>query len=150
MTMIKRCVNAFIYSSFFGIVANMLIELIVRVMTGFDYSPLTPEYIAMFSSYSIAFAADALLYGVLGLTFSAMLFLYELDRLGFVLQNLIYYVTTGLVWVPIITFMWQLQRYPKALYCTIVGFAVTDIIMTVVGYQTTKKNIAALNAALQK
>ncbi|MDO5156292.1 MAG: DUF3021 family protein [Eubacteriales bacterium] len=146
--MLKRCVNSFIYSAFFGMLANFFIECFVRGVVGATYSHLTPEYLAMFPSYGMAYGVDLLLYGLIGLVFSAMLFIYEVDRLGFVLQNLIYYITTGVVWIPIVTFMWQLQNYAKALPCVIMGFVITDIIMTIVGYQTTKQQIVKVNAAL--
>lgn len=148
--MVKRIYQSFIYSAFFGMLANLLIEIIVRLVSGNEFAPLTPEYQAMFPSYSMALLVDMLLYGVIGATFSGMIFIYELDRLGFVLQSLIYYLVTGLVWIPIATFIWQLQKYPQALMCTIFGYLVTDIIMTIVAYQTTKRNIVQLNAVLEQ
>ncbi len=147
--MLKRYIHSFLYSVFFGLLANLLIELVVRIFFGIDYSPLTPEYIDLFPSYSIALMTDMLLYGVLGMTFSVMMFVYEFDRIGFVIQNILYYFLTGVIWIPIVTFVWQLQRYPKALWGVLMGFVATDIIMTLVGYRTTKKNIMELNEKLR-
>ena len=147
--MVIKIANGFICTSFFGILCNVIIEIAVRVIAGFDYSPLTPEFIALFPSVTVAFGVDMLLYGVIGMAFSGFTFIYEIDRLGFLVQNLIYAAATGVVWLPIITFLWQLYRYPEAMICTIIGFVITNIIMMVVGYQTTKKNIAELNAALK-
>lgn len=146
--MVKRIGMAFVFTAFWGMACNMIIEIVVRIVSGIDYSPLTPEFIAMFPSVTIAYGVDMLLYGVIGLAFSFMLFIYEIDRIGFVLQNAIYYLVTGIVWIPIVAFLWQLWRYPQALVCTIVGFVMTDVIMTVIGYRTTKRNIRELNAAL--
>ncbi|MGN0495881.1 MAG: DUF3021 family protein [Lachnospiraceae bacterium] len=146
--MVKRIGMAFVFTAFWGMACNMIIEIVVRIVSGIDYSPLTPEFIAMFPSVTIAYGVDMLLYGVIGLAFSSMLFIYEIDRIGFVLQNAIYYLVTGIVWIPIVAFLWQLWRYPQALVCTIVGFVMTDVIMTVIGYRTTKRNIRELNAAL--
>lgn len=146
--MVKRIGMAFVFTAFWGMACNMIIEIVVRIVSGIDYSPLTPEFIAMFPSVTIAYGVDMLLYGVIGLAFSSMLFIYEIDRIGFVLQNAIYYLVTGIVWIPIVAFLWQLWRYPQALVCTIVGFVMTDVIMTIIGYRTTKRNIRELNAAL--
>lgn len=146
--MVKRIGMAFVFTAFWGMACNMIIEIVVRIVSGIDYSPLTPEFIAMFPSVTIAYGVDMLLYGVIGLAFSSMLFIYEIDRIGFVLQNAIYYLVTGIVWIPIVAVLWQLWRYPQALVCTIVGFVMTDVIMTVIGYRTTKRNIRELNAAL--
>lgn len=148
--MIKRCLNAFIYSTFFGVLINLVIELIVRVVSGFDYSPITPEFRAIFPSATTAVFADALLYGVIGFIFAFMLFIYNYDKIGFVIQNIIYYVGTSIVWMPIIIFIWQLQKYPGALISTIIGFVVAEIIMTVIAYNITKKNIAAINGKISE
>lgn len=146
----KRCIKTFIYSSFFGMLINLIIEIIVRAVSGFDYSPVTPEFIALFPSVSIAYAVDTLLYGFIGLTYALMLFVFGFDRIGFVIQSIIYYITTGIVCIPIIIFIWRLDKYPSALISTIIGFIVTDIIMTVVSYNITKKNIASINAVIKK
>lgn len=148
--MIKRFVSSFMYTSFFAMLSNLLIETVVRMVSGFDYSPITPEYIAMFPSVTIAYGVDLLLYGVLGMAFSGFLFIYEQDRIGFVVQSLLYCLCTGVVWIPIVTFLWQLWRYPEALICTVIGFALTNIVMIIVGYRTTKKSIAQVNEALKK
>ena len=146
--MIKRCINSFIYSTFFGILINLIIELVVRGISGFDYSPITPEFRAYFPSETMAVFTDALLYGVIGFTFSFMLFIYNYDRLGFVVQNIIYYISTSIVWMPIIIYIWQLQKYLSALIFTLTGFIVVEIIMTIIAYSITKKNIAAINMTL--
>ena len=129
---------------------NLIIEIIVRAVSGFDYSPVTPEFISLFPSVSIAYAVDTLLYGFIGLTYALMLFVFGFDRIGFVIQSIIYYITTGIVCIPIIIFIWRLDKYPSALISTIIGFIVTDIIMTVVSYNITKKNIASINAVIKK
>ena len=144
----KRCIKSFIYSAFAGMLVNLIIEIIVRAVSGFDYSPVTPEFIAFFPSASIAYSVDALLYGVIGLTYALMMFIFGCDRIGFVIQSIIYYIPTGIVCIPIIIFIWRLDKYPSALISTIIGFIVTDIVMTVISYKITKKNIASINAAI--
>lgn len=146
--MLKRILTGFVYTAGIAMMCNLVIELLVRGITGFNYSPITPEYIAMFPSVTVAYSVDLLLYGVIGMAFSGFLFLYENERIGFVLQNIIYCVLTGMVWIPIITFLWQLWRYPEALIITILCFVGTDIIMMVVGYRITRKNIEEVNRAL--
>lgn len=145
--MVKRILNSFIYTSFFAMLCNLIIEMIVRLLTGFDYSPVTPEYIAMFPSITIAYSVNMLLYGVIGIAFSGFMFVYEKEQIGFVIQSLLYAALTSIVWIPIVTFVWQLWRYKEALLCTIICFVITILIMIVVQYRTTKKNIEKLNEA---
>ena len=146
---LKRCVSSFAISCVCGAIVNLLIEVIVRSVTGMEnFSPLTAEFISLFPSESIAVEVNILLYGVIGAGFSAMMFIYDQDRIGFVIQNLIYYVLTALVWVPIVVFVWQINKYSEALICTLMGFLGTYIIMTVVGYKVTKKDIEEVNLLL--
>lgn len=145
--MVKRILNSFIYTSFFAMLCNLIIEMIVRLLTGFDYSPVTPEYIAMFPSITVAYGVNMLLYGVIGIAFSGFMFVYEKEQIGFVIQSLLYAALTSIVWIPIVTFVWQLWRYKEALLCTIICFVITILIMIVVQYRTTKKNIEKLNEA---
>lgn len=145
--MVKRILNSFIYTSFFAMLCNLIIEMIVRLLTGFDYSPVTPEYIAMFPSITVAYGVNMLLYGVIGIAFSGFMFVYEKEQIGFVIQSLLYAALTSIVWIPIVTFVCQLWRYKEALLCTIICFVITILIMIVVQYRTTKKNIEKLNEA---
>lgn len=146
---LKRCVSSFAISCVCGAIVNLLIEVIVRTVTGMEnFSPLTAEFISLFPSESIAVEVNILLYGVIGAGFSAMMFIYDQDRIGFVIQNLIYYVLTALVWVPIVVFVWQINKYSEALIYTLMGFLGTYIIMTVVGYKVTKKDIEEVNLLL--
>lgn len=148
--MIKNCAKSFIYSAFFGILCQWLIELVLKGILQIDYSPVTPEYMAMFPSIGIALGADMILYGMIGLAFSSFLFIYDINRIGFVIQNLIYYFVTSLIWMPIVIFIWQIWRYPQALIGVILGFVVTYIIMTFVAYRTTKGDVESINHAIAK
>ena len=52
--MIKRCVESFGNSAVCGTIAILLIEVIVRIVTGVeDFIPFAPEYVALFPSESI-------------------------------------------------------------------------------------------------
>ena len=146
---LKRSFCSFCISAVCGAFMNLMIEIVVRMVTGIeDFSPLSPEYVALFPSERIAVEVNILLYGVIGAVFSAMTFIYEKPEIGFVLQNLIYCILTGIFWVPIVVFIWQLNRYPQAFYGTISGFIATYIIMSVVGYKITKKEVEAINLYL--
>lgn len=150
IAILKRCATSFAISSFCGTVVNLVIEIIGRKITGMtDFTPFTKEYLELFSSQSLAVEVNILLYGLIGATFAAMAFIYEIDRIGFIFQNLIYFILTGVVWVPVVMLVWQLGRYPKALIGTIIGFAITYLIMSIVGYRTTKKEVEAINSFLE-
>lgn len=148
---IKRCGFSFMISAFVSMIVNMSIELTVQLLTkNMTFSPLSPEFRAMFATESMAVYANALLYGLIGMTFAGCAAIYEIERIGYILQNLLYYLCTACVWLPIVMLMWQLWRYPKALRSTFAGFAVTYLIMTFVGYKSKKQEIADINQLLQR
>lgn len=147
--MLKRATFSFAISCVCGLVVYMLIEMIGNVFCGLEgFSVLTPEYLALFPTETLALEAAVLFHGLIGAAFSAATVIYEKAEIGFLLQNVIYFVATGIVWVPVVAFVWQLYRYPMAFFSTIGGFAVTYVIMSVVGYRITKKEVALINARL--
>lgn len=139
--------KSFAFSCTISTVILALIELISTAL-GHRIAPLTPEFISYFPSETIATEVDILLYGIFGAAFSGMTFIYEIDSLGFVVQNIIYCLSTSVVWIPIVTFIWQLWKYPQALICTIIGFIVTYLIMTIIAYNTARKDITDVNRML--
>lgn len=147
--MLKRISFSFVVSCLCGLLVYMLTELIGSVLVGLEgFSVLTPEYLSMFPSETLALEVAILSHGLIGAAFSAATFIYEKVEIGFILQNILYFVMTGVVWIPVVSFVWQLYRYPQPFFSTIGGFVVTYIIMSVVGYNITKKEIALINAHL--
>ena len=149
--MIKRCMTSFLISSMCGLIVNLLIEAIVRRVSGMtDFVPFAAEYLAKFPSDTIAVEVAILLYGVIGAAFAGMAFIYEENRIGFLVQNLIYFAGTSLVWVPIVTLIWQLHKHAQSLIGTLIGFAATYLIMSIVGYRITKEDVRQINRLLQQ
>lgn len=149
MVIMKRALFSFIISSFCGLVVYLLIEYFIGVVIGVEgFTALTPEYLAKFPSDTLALGAAVLLHGMIGASFAAAASIYEKAEIGYILQNMIYVLLTGMVWIPIICFVWQLYRYPAALFSTVGGFVLTYVVMSVVGYNSTKKEVEQINARL--
>ena len=149
--MLKRISFSFAISCCCGLVVYMLIEFIVGVLIGVEgFSAMTPEYLAMFPSDTLALGVAILSHGLIGATFAGATFIYEKVEIGFILQNIIYFLLTGIVWIPIICFVWQLYRYPETLIYTVGGFVITYVIMSVMGYHITKKEVAEINVRLSE
>lgn len=149
--MLKRVLFSFSISSCCGLVVYLLIEFIAGVLMGVEgFSGLTPEYLAMFPTETLALGVAVLSHGLIGAVFAAAGSIYEKIEIGFILQNIIYFLLTGVVWIPVVCFVWQLYRYPTALLSTIGGFAMTYVVMSIVGYHITKKEVAQINARLAK
>ncbi|MBP3611200.1 MAG: DUF3021 family protein [Lachnospiraceae bacterium] len=147
--MLKRVCFSFAISGMCGLIVYMLMEFVGEVLLGAEnFSGLTPEYMTYFPSETLALGTAVLFHGLIGAAFCAATVVYEKAELGFVLQNVIYFIVTGAVWIPVVSFVWQLYRYPAAFFSTLGGFVMTYIIMSVVGYNITKKEVAQINALL--
>ncbi len=146
---LKRGMFSFACSAICGAVVNLLVEVIVRRATGIeDFNPMSPEFVALFPSVSIAVEVNILLYGVIGFVFAMASVIYEKEQIGFIVQNILYVILTGCFWIPIMTLLWQLQRYPSALIGTLCGYAGSYVIISIVGYRSTKKNVEEINQCL--
>ena len=147
---LKRIGTSFAISVICGLLVNLLAETIVRAITGIqDFPMVSSEFTALFPSKSIATEVNILLYGVIGAAFSGAAFIYEQDKIGFLFQSLLYVLMTGIVWIPIVCLLWQLQKNPPALISAICGFLVTYMIMTFVGYNMTKREVEGINQMLK-
>lgn len=146
--MIRIC-SSFAISAISGLVVNMVVELIVRMVTGMEEFPLVSQgFTALFPSKTLAVEVNILLYGMIGAVFSAAAFIYEKDNIGFLIQNLLYMIMTACVWVPIVCMLWQLQKNMPAFISTLSGFMLTYMIMSFVGYQMTRKEVEDINRLL--
>ena len=147
--MVKRAAFSFTISCCCGLTVYILLEFFVGVLLGVEgFSMMTPEYMALFPSETLALGVAVLSHGLIGAAFAAATAIYEKVEIGFILQNILYVLCTGIVWIPIICFVWQLYRYPAAMICTIGGFVLTYAVMSLVGYNATKKEVAEINARL--
>ena len=111
----ERAGRSFAISSVCGLIALLLIESIGKKVTGDPgFSAMSPEFVALFPSEALAAEVNILLYGLIGATFAGATVIFEKDRIGFMIQNLVYCLVTGIVWVSVVTVLWQLHRYPGA------------------------------------
>ena len=144
-----RIGTSFAISAISGLVVNMIIELVMRTVTGIeDFPMVSQEFTALFPSKNLAVEVNILLYGMIGAVFSAATFIYEKDNVGFLIQNLLYMIMTACVWVPIVCMLWQLQKNMPAFISTLGGFMLTYMIMSFVGYQMTRKEVEDINRLL--
>ena len=149
--MIKKSLFSFVISCCIGLIIYVLLEWIGSVLLDMEgFSCMTPEYLAMFPSATLAFGTAVLLHGLIGAAFAGATFIYEKIEIGFILQNIVYFILTGMVWIPVICFVWQLYRYPESFFCTIGGFVITYMVMLVLGYKTTKKEVDEINSKLKE
>ena len=142
---IKRGMISFAISSFAGILVNLVIDSIANACGRSGFISMSPEFIDMFPTTALAAYVNALLYGVIGFIFSFMTFIYDVEKIGFLYQSIIYFLVTSVVSIGITMLLWQLHKYPAGFICTLSGYAVTHVIMFITEYRKLKKDIKEIN-----
>ena len=146
---LKRGAISFAISSFAGLMINLIIDLVADAAGAKDFCSISPDFMALFPTTALAAYVNILLYGLIGATFAMMTFIYEFERIGFVIQSIIYCLVTGGVCMLITVLLWQLQRHPEAFVSTCLGYLAAHVIMIVVQYRALKKDISVINTELQ-
>ena len=141
----KKGLTSFAISSFAGILVNLIIDVIANLTGHTGFISMSTDYLSLFPSVAIAAYVNTLLYGLIGATFAMATFVYEIERIGFVIQSIIYFVITSSVCMAITIFLWQLHKYPMAILCTLLGFAVSHVIMISNEYRRLKADIKVIN-----
>ena len=142
---LKRAVTSFAMSSFAGILVNLIIDIIMNAGGHTGFNSMSPDYVAFFPSVTIAAYVNIFLYGIIGLTFAMSALIYEAEKMGFLIQSIIYFIITSTVSVGITMLLWQLHKYPSAFISTLSGYAATYVIMTAIEYRRLKDDIKAIN-----
>ena len=142
---LKRGMISFFISSFAGALVNLIIDVAVNAGGMKGFISMSPDFVKMFPTPVIAAYVNVMLYGLIGFTFSVMTFVYEVEKIGFVIQSIIYFVVTAAVCLSITVILWQLHKYPAAFAGTLAGYGVTHVIMIVIGYRKLKEDIKEIN-----
>ena len=145
---LKRGAISFMISAFSGLMVNLIIDLCVNGSGHKGFTSISPFFLEHFPSPVMAAYVNILLYGLIGFSFSFMTFVFDLERVGFIIQAVIYFVVTCAVFVGITIVLWQLQRRPEALISSLAGYAVTYVIMCVIMYKQLKRDMEEINKSI--
>ena len=142
---LTRIAISFSVSAFMGILINLIIDAVANATGSEGFISMSPQYIALFPTPVIAAYCNVLIYGLIGAVFSGATAIYEVERIGFVIQSLIYFLITAAASMGITVVLWQLHRYPAAFISTMAGYLATHIIMITIEYRKVKADIKAIN-----
>ncbi len=142
---LKKGIMSFAISSFAGLLVNLIIDLIANLTGHTGFVSMSEDYLALFPSVALAAYVNVLLYGVIGATFAMTTVVYEIERMGFIIQSILYFVITSSVCMAITIFLWQLYKYPAAIICTLLGFAVSHVLMITNEYRRLRADIKVIN-----
>ena len=136
---LTRIAMSFSISAFMGILINLITDVVVNATGNAGFISMSPQYVALFPTPVIA------AYGIIGAVFSGATAIYEVERIGFVIQSLIYFLITAAASMGITVVLWQLHHYPAAFISTMAGYLVTHIIMITIEYRKIKADIKTIN-----
>ena len=142
---LTRIAISFSISAFMGILINLIIDAVANATGSEGFISMSPQYVALFPTPVIAAYCNVLIYGIIGAVFSGATIIYEVERIGFVIQSLIYFLITVAASMGITVVLWQLHRYPAAFISTMAGYLATHIIMITIEYRKVKADIKAIN-----
>lgn len=142
---LKRGFMSFVFSSLAGLLVNLIIDVIMNASFDAGFTSMSPDYVALFPSVSIAAYVNIILYGLIGAAFSLSSYIYEVEKIGFIIQSIIYFIITSSVCGGITILLWQLHKYPSAFISTLAGYFATHVIMMVIEYRKLKADIKVIN-----
>ncbi|MBO4750514.1 MAG: DUF3021 family protein [Lachnospiraceae bacterium] len=144
----KTAAISFAIGSFAGLLVNLIIDMVAHWLGAEGFCSISPDFQALFPTAAMAAYVNVLLYGCISASFSAMTFVYDIERIGFVIQSILYFLVTATVCLLITMLLWQLQRYPAALFGTLAGYAMTHVIMITIAYKKLRKDVSEINEEL--
>jgi len=147
---LKRGLLSFSLSAFSGLIVNLIIDVIVNTAGDPPFYSMSPDFRDLFPTPAVAAYVNILLYGIIGFAFAAMTFLFDLKKLGLLIQWLLYFLSTSAVCIGITTLLWQLHKYPRAFFMTIGGYGITYVIIAINQYRTLKKEVREINESLKQ
>ena len=144
----KRVAISFAIGSLAGLVVNLVIDLVAYATGAEQFCSISPDFLALFPTSAMAAYVNVLLYGCISAGFAGMTFLYDIERIGFVIQSLLYFLSTSAICLVITMLLWQLHRYPAALIGTLSCYAMTHVLMITLKYRKLKRDVAEINQGL--
>ena len=145
---LKNGAISFAIGSFSGLLVNLIIDVVAHAMGAENFSSISPSFQALFPTSAMAAYVNVLLYGCISASFAVMTFIYDVERIGFVIQSIIYFLTTSAACLLITMLLWQLQHYPAALFGTLGCYALTHVIMITMAYKKLRKDVSEINQEL--
>lgn len=145
---LKNGAISFAIGSFSGLLVNLIIDIVANALGNESFCSIAPEFRTLFPTPAMAAYVNVLLYGCISASFAFMTFIYDVERIGFLIQSVIYFFVTSTVCLLITMLLWQLQRYPAALLGTLSGYLVTHVIMIATAYKKLRKDVKEINQEL--
>lgn len=138
-----RALNSFMYSVGITVVLQFILLSLFEGMP-----PVLPEFGARFPNETAALLTQTILIGVCSAFFGGGSVIMELEKIGLIVQSVLYFALTAAVWVPVACVCWGIHKYPSALLTVSASYLISYFISWMVQFKECKKNVAEINVRL--
>lgn len=142
---VVRAINSFMYSVGITVVIQFVLLSCFEGMP-----PVMQEFGARFSGETVASLTQTMLIGLCSAFFGGGSVIMELEKIGLVVQSILYFMLTAAVWVPVACVCWGIHKYPSALVSVSASYLIAYFISWTVSFKQCKKNVAEINVRLKQ
>jgi glucan phosphoethanolaminetransferase (alkaline phosphatase superfamily) len=144
---VSRAINSFLYSIAINVILSIIIMAAVNKP---DYIPIVPDYAARFSSGTMALLVQWILIGFTSAAFGFWSIIMEYERIGLLLQSILYFVLTAIVWIPVAIFCWDLGKNIFSFITIVTSYLISYIVTWTIQYRNCKDSIKQINRKLEE
>lgn len=151
MIMIRKAITRAMSSFFYAIGINVVMAaILMAVVTKPGFIPVHPDFAAKFSSDLEAVIVQWILIGLTSAAFGGWSVILEMERIGLLLQSILYFILTAIVWIPVSIYCWNLGENLYSFIMIIASYLTSYIVTWTIQYRLCRRNIEAINRRIEQ
>ena len=144
----KNIVIPFLNGFCYTIAITLCVELFILVITGNPV--MLPEFAERYESETIALGVQLLLVGVMSGVTATGTAIFELKRLGILVQSVLFLLLMLAVWIPVACYVWGFHKYVMSMVSTLASIIVTYGICWGIQYKLCRRDVQEINQRLNR
>ena len=146
--MLKRILSGLAHGFCVSIAITLIIQMIVMSIT--KQVPVLPEFEERIGSPVLAFGMQLILIGCMSAITSAGTAIFELHKIGLVVQSFIFLMIMLAAWIPVACIAWGFHKYIVSMIVTICSIVVSYVISWFIQYKLCRRDIDEINGILRE
>lgn len=144
LKVLNRAWNGFAYA----VAINLLVYFTIGCIT--NNLPLVPSYREYVGNDAFAIMLQLMLVGVMSAVFAGGTVIFEESKIGLLLQSILYFIITSIVWIPVFGFCFGLFVYRQTMLSFLLSYIGTYVICWLVTYRTSRREVETINLRLSE
>lgn len=151
MSMLKNALIRGTLSFSCSVAINVVFYTVIIALGGFGgHLPMLPEYLALFENETLAMLTQCVLVGFSAAVFGAGTVIMQIEKIGLVIQSILYFILTTAVWVPVACLCWGMHKYAGSMVTFGISYVISYTISWWIQYKDCKKNVEQINRRLEE